>query len=80
MINAGIYAGIIVLLIALVVLTFRLSMFLAKRAICKVIATFRDYGAVEYGKALRLESLGLSPKPFFLSEFYGIISPGLCKL
>ncbi len=60
----GIYLLIAAILIAMLALAFRLSLFMAKRAVCKVIATFRDFEAVDYQNALPLELMGLSPRPF----------------
>ncbi len=59
----GIYIGIILILLILLMLSFRLSLWLARRAVCTVITIFRDNNAVQFQKALPLESIGLGPRP-----------------
>jgi hypothetical protein len=63
--NVNIYIAVIVILFIGLVLAFRLSLYLAKRSVCKVITIFRENDAVEPQKALTLESLGLGPKSLF---------------
>ncbi len=46
-----------------------------RRSICQVIATFRDYGAVDYQKALPLELIGLGPRPLFSLRFFRDYKP-----
>ena len=60
-----IYVLLAVFLLLFLVIALRLSLFLAKRAICKVLATFREYNAVNYQNALPLDLMGLAPRPFF---------------
>jgi hypothetical protein len=64
----GIYISIIIVLFILLILSFRLSLILARRAICKVIATFRDFRAVQFQNAMPLAAMGLAPRSFF--EFH----------
>jgi hypothetical protein len=61
----GVTIGIILVMIILLLLAFRLSFILAKRAICKVISIFREYNAIAYNKALTLDNMGLAPRSFF---------------
>jgi hypothetical protein len=60
-------AAIILLMVALLILSFRLSMSLARRAICTVISIFRQNNAIQYEKALQLHSMGLNMRPALLS-------------
>ena len=46
---------------------FRASLFLARRAICTVISTFRRRGAVKAEQAVTLDDLGISPWAQFFS-------------
>jgi hypothetical protein len=55
----NINAALILVMLILLVLSFRLSMSLARKAICKVISIFRQNDAVRYDRALRLENMGL---------------------
>jgi hypothetical protein len=55
----NINAPLILVMLILLVLSFRLSMSLARRAICKVISIFRQNNAVQYERALPLDSMGL---------------------
>jgi hypothetical protein len=59
----GIYFGLFLILGIMLILSFRLSLWMARRAVCRVITIFRDYNAVQFQKALPLESLGLGPRP-----------------
>lgn len=63
--SVGIYISLILILFVLLLLSFRFSLLLARRAICKVISIFREYDAVQFTKALTLENLGLAPRPLF---------------
>jgi hypothetical protein len=60
----NILIGIILILIILLILSFRLSLFLARRAVCTVISTFREFRAVQFQNAMKLEPMGLAPRSF----------------
>jgi hypothetical protein len=63
--GTGITVGIFMIMLILLVLSFRLSLVLARREICRVITIFRTQCAVDYQQALLLEAFGLGPRPFF---------------
>lgn len=63
--GTSITVGIFLVMLILLVLSFRFSLVLARRAICRVITIFRSQGAVDYQQALPLEAFGLGPRPFF---------------
>ncbi len=63
--NVGVTVGLILVLVIFMVLSFRISLYLARRAICKVIGIFRDNDARDYSRALPLTILGLAPRPLF---------------
>jgi hypothetical protein len=63
--SPGIYIFIVLIIIVFFIIALRLSMILAKRAICQVITRFRDFQAVQYQNAMPLEILGLTFRPIF---------------
>lgn len=58
-------AAIILFMILLLLLAFRLSLFLFKRAICELMEIFRQNNAVRIEMAATLEELGLADRPLF---------------
>ena len=64
MTSISIYLTIIIILFIFLVLSFRISLFMARRAVCSVISTFRENNATEFQKAMTLDNLGLAPRPF----------------
>ncbi len=60
----NIYVAIILVLLALLVLSFRLAMSMARRAICTVISTFRLYKANTFETARSMKDLGLNTSLF----------------
>ncbi len=61
--TVGIYVSIFLILFILLILSFRLSLYLARRAVCTVITIFRDFKAVQFQNAMPLEIMGLGPRP-----------------
>jgi hypothetical protein len=61
--TVNVYLAIIIILVIALLFSFRLSAMLATRAVCRVVAIFRDNQAIDYQKALPLETLGLGPRP-----------------
>ena len=73
--TVGIYISLFLILLIFALIAFRISLWLARRSICQVIATFRDYGAVDYQKAMPLELIGLGPRPLFSLRFFRDYKP-----
>jgi hypothetical protein len=61
--TVNVYLAIIVILVIALLLSFRLSAMLARRAVCRVVAIFRENQAIDSQKALPLDTLGLGPRP-----------------
>jgi len=66
--TVAIYVLLIFILLLFLIIAIRISFILARRAICTVLTTFRDYNAVNFQKALPLDLMGLGPRPFLSSR------------
>jgi hypothetical protein len=62
--STGVFLGIILILFIALIFSFRLSLLMARHAICRVITIFRQNQANDYQRALPLAYLGLGPRPF----------------
>ncbi|MBI2831547.1 MAG: hypothetical protein HYX79_04745 [Chloroflexi bacterium] len=58
-------ALLVVFMLILLILSLRLSLFLARRAICTVIKMFREKGAVQFETAKLLKDVGFARFPMF---------------
>lgn len=58
-------AVLIIIMLTLVIISFRISAYLMKRAVCTVVEIFRQNNAIQFQNAMTLEDLGLGPPPLF---------------
>lgn len=63
--NIGAVVLLFLVLLLGLALAMRISLFMARRAVCKVIAIFHKHNAVQPGNALTLGDLGLAPRSMF---------------
>lgn len=77
--TVGIYISFAVIVLILLVITFRISLWMARRALCQVISIFRNYDAVDYQRALPLQAIGLGPRPLFSFRFFRDYKPWALK-
>ncbi len=73
-------AVVIVIMLALIIISFRLSAMLLKRAICTVVEIFRQNNAIQFENARTLEELGLGPRPLLSFRIWRDYKPYALKV